>query len=538
MPENPYYPSGIYGSSSGPPDAGLNDENPGDSPDFLSGPYLEMSKAWHPINVCAGGTQVFRGNAETLLPIEPKEERPAWERRVSHAVLSPFLTRIAEQASGLILRKQITLEPKDEGGIVDPYWEEFVQNVDGYGTSLDDFARRVVLSSVLWGHSGVLVDFPSTEPAPNLLAERELGLRPYFISVESQQILGWRKAEGSPLSPVDQIRINEYVQEPLGRFGDKIVRQIRVLEPGKWSIWRKGEEGWFIYQEGTTSLPVIPLAVTYSGKVAELISKPPLLPIANLNILHAQRQADLQHALHVAALPILVMRGFDDLSSSDEPIGLSANSAILMPTDGGCEYVEPASNAFEAQQSFITELESQMRSLSISTLFQQTFVGETSEAKAMDRSDSDSLLAIVAKDLEAALQNAMEMAAAFVSKEAPKIMIDRDFNLQALEPQQVTQYMGLWQNGAITHQTLLETLQRGEILPHIDVEQEIELVAQESLAGLDLEASGGTLPADADNDEDEKGKGGDSGGQQSEVREEVIKRLRRLAEDDAEEDDG
>ena len=182
--------------------------------------------------------------------------------------------------------------------------------MDGYGTSLDDFARRVVLSSVLWGHSGILVDFPSTEPAPNLLAERELGLRPYFISVESQQILGWRKAEGSPLSPVDQIRINEYVQEPLGRFGDKIVRQIRVLEPGKWSIWRKGEDGWFIYQEGTTSLPVIPLAVTYSGKVTELISKPPLLPIANLNILHAQRQADLQHALHVAALPILVIKRF------------------------------------------------------------------------------------------------------------------------------------------------------------------------------------------------------------------------------------
>ena len=142
----------------------------------------------------------------------------------------------------------------------------------------------------------------------------------------------------------------------------------------------------------------------------------------------------------------------------------------------------------------------------------------------MDRSDSDSLLAIVAKDLEAALQNAMEMAAAFVSKEAPKIMIDRDFNLQALEPQQVTQYMGLWQNGAITHQTLLETLQRGEILPHIDVEQEIELVSQEALSSLDLEASGGTLPADADDDEDEKGKSGDSGGQQSEVREEVIKR--------------
>ena len=36
--------------------------------------------------------------------IEPKEDDAAWRRRVSHAVLSPFLVRIADQAAGLITR--------------------------------------------------------------------------------------------------------------------------------------------------------------------------------------------------------------------------------------------------------------------------------------------------------------------------------------------------------------------------------------------------------------------------------------------------
>ena len=108
-----------------------------------------------------------------------------------------------------------------------------------------------------------------------------------------------------------------------------------------------------MYQSGTTSLPVIPLAVTYSGKISELMSKPPLLPIANLNILHSQRQGDLQHALHVSALPVLVLKGFDD---TDNEIALSANSALLMGPDGDASYVEPASSAFDAQQSFISEL--------------------------------------------------------------------------------------------------------------------------------------------------------------------------------------
>ena len=71
------------------------------------------------------------------------------------------------------------------------------------------------------------------------------------------------------------------------------------------------------------------------------MSVPPLLAIANLNILHAQRQADLQHALHVAALPVMYLKGYED--NGDE-IALSANSAILLPETGDVGYAEPASS--------------------------------------------------------------------------------------------------------------------------------------------------------------------------------------------------
>ena len=94
-----------------------------------------------------GGTQAFRENAATLLPIEPKEDDAAWKRRVSHAVLSPFLTRIADQAAGLITRKAITLQPRDPEGEVDEYWNQWIEDVDGFGTDLDSFARQLVLES-------------------------------------------------------------------------------------------------------------------------------------------------------------------------------------------------------------------------------------------------------------------------------------------------------------------------------------------------------------------------------------------------------
>ena len=372
---------------------------------------------------------------------------------------------------------------------------------------------------------------PNTEAAANLQEERDLGLRPYFIEIDAKDILGWRKSSDSPISPIGQVRLNEYVSQEIGEFGDEVVRQIRVLEQGQWRVFRKGEGGWYVHQSGTTSLPVIPLAVTYSNKVGELISKPPMLPIANLNILHGQRTADLQHALHVAALPILVLKGFDD---SDNEIALSANSAILMGENSAAEYVEPVGQGtFQAQQSFITELEQQMSSLGISTLFAQKMGAETAESKRLSRTDSDSLLSIVSKDLERCLQNAIDIAAAYVGMDAPSIQLDRDFDTQVLDGPQVAQYVQLWMQGAITQETLLEMLKAGEVLPNIDVEREVELVSQEKLANADLFAAGGNLGADEEDEENPIGQKAkaddDKESEQSEIRSEVERRLKRLA---------
>ena len=189
-------------------------------------------------------------------------------------------------------------------------------------------------------------------------------------------------------------------------------------------------------------------------------------------------------------------------------------------------YAEPVGKGtFEAQQSFITELEQQMSSLGISTLFAQKMGAETAESKRLSRTDSDSLLSIVSKDLEQCLQNAIDIAAAYVNMEAPQVQLDRDFDTQVLDGNQVQQYMQLWMQGAITQETLLEMLKAGEVLPNIDVEREVELVSQEKLANADLFAAGGSLGADEEDEENPIGQKAkaddDKESEQSEIRSEV-----------------
>jgi hypothetical protein len=538
------YPSGLYASQRPPgyaPYNQLNDENQlgqvvGDDPSFESDGYLQMSVSWLPIDCCVGGTAFFRANAEMFLSQEPAELEDAWQRRVSRATFSPFTVRIAEQAAGLVLRKPIVLESKEQDGDVDSYWEEFLENVDGRGTSLSAFARRVLISSLLWGHAGCLVDYPSREAAPSLQAERLAGMRPYFQQCDAKQLIGWRFEEGNPLSPVQQVRINEYVSVPFGEFGDKTIRQIRVLEPGKYRVYRReadrnvesngsGSQGWYVHEQGNISLNVVPLALTYSQKISEFVSTPPLLSIAHLNISHSQRNADLAHGLHVAAMPIMVLKGFDD---APDPAGLSVNNAILLPPEGDAFMVEPASQSFEAQQAYLTQLEEQMASLGISTLFAQKQSAETAESKRLSRTDSDSLLSIVSKDLEGMLQTAFEMAGAYVGKEAPRVILDKDFDLQQLDGAQVGQYLSLWNNGAITQETLLNALKKGEILPGIDVEEEVELTSQEKLDNMMAE----TVPSYASPQADEEG----NERRDEEVQGAATERLRRLAQERREED--
>ena len=168
-----------------------------------------------------------------------------------------------------------------------------------------------------------------------------------------------------------------------------------------------------------------------------------------------------------------------------------------------------------------------MRSLGISTLFSQTFVGETAESKQLSRTDSDSLLAVVSKDLEEALQNAMDMAAAYVGKEAPQVRVNRDFDLQTLEPQQVP-ILSLWTQGAISW-SFAQMLKKGRFCL-TRLEREVELLEQQKLNQLDIEAAGGTEPQEEQSKGSPDKEGGDSEALQ-EAKRRLVNEAKKLKED-------
>ena len=450
-----------------------------DSPFTKTRAVLDMMKGWEIMKAVSEGTEYLRENSEAFLPLEPREDYSAYMARVNRAVFSPFTQRLIRAASGLVLRKPITLTG-------DPYWTEmFKMDVDGCKSDLDEYARRILMCSLTYGQSHILVDYPAPSGALSLAEERQQNRRPYWIEVDPNNLFGYRLDRESNYGNLVQVRIGEKAVLPDGDFGEKVFDQVRVIEPGKYRVFRKKDQVDAMYdvddnsyagefetgttgeefklaESGSFSLGEIPLVTIYSGKTDNLTSKPPLLDIAYLNLAHFQRQADLIHSLHVASQPMLVMEGYDDQTKD---LAISVNYAMATQPGNKVYYVEPASSAFEAQSSEIKELQMQMATLGISTLSQQKFVAESADARRLDRVDTNSMLAMVSMELEQKLQKAFNLSAEYVGIEPPEVKISRDFDIERLIGQDITALTSLFDQQVIDREEFRDILVQGEVLP-------------------------------------------------------------------------
>lgn len=479
----------------------LSTTGDGHDPSKLSMAVLNMIPFWRPIQFCTGGTKLIRRMAEEIIPREPREDLDAYNRRIFHATMPPFLQRLAAQAAGTILRKGVELKG-------DPYWTEWAKDVTGDGMSLNEFARQRLNQAILYGHSSIMVDFPAVDSPSSLAAERENeALTPYLIPVDCTQVLGWRTEGDRASTELTQVRIRERLVEAVGNFGERVFDQVRVMEPGKYQIWRNAVEpanasnsataGWTLHEQGATSIDDIPLVTVYGNRLGTLISRPPLLEVAYLCLAYCQRFTDYHNSIHVGASPILVLRGFDP--DNDSPLGLSVNTAIVLPPEGGAEYVQPTSAAFDAQLQCLQTLEEQISRLGINTLTQQNLTNIAATSKRLDRTDQDSMMAVLADDLTGALQEVLEIASQYAGIECPEVIIRQDYENRLVDGNQITAFLQLYMQGAISQETLLEILQQGEVLPPgLDIEEEItrtrdmleEQAAREALA-YDAETGAG-----------------------------------------------
>ncbi|MFZ0270985.1 MAG: DUF4055 domain-containing protein [Acidobacteriaceae bacterium] len=430
-----------------------------------------MAEAWTLIAALMGGTFAMRKHGKKYLPQWPAEESNAYNARLATATLFPAYARTVSVLTGKPFSKPITI-----GEDVPTRIRDFLENVDLEGRNLHAFTADLCHDALGYGLCGILVDCPPADGVRTVEEERKAGIRPYFVHIRPEAVLGWKTVKRGGETAFAQLRLLEIVEEDDGQFGTNQIAQVRVLEPGKWETYRKanaegGIEKWVLYQQGTTSIDVIPFVPVYGKRRDFMIGAPPMIELAHMNVEHWQSKSDQQTILHVARVPML----FGKDLGTDTSIVVGAGSFINATSkDADIKYVEHSGKAIEAGRMSLLDLEDRMRQVGAELLVIKP--GNTTEVQTLaDNEQGMCDLQRIMQSLEDALDQALDLMAKFIKE--PKgghVTIFSDFGAATLAEASAQLLFEMTADGSLTHETLLNELKRRGILsPDIDVKKEV-----------------------------------------------------------------
>lgn len=437
-----------------------------------------MAQNWPMISGLLGGTAAMRAAGQTFLPKWPNESDDAYKARLASATLFPAFTRTTSVMAAKPFARPLQIEEASVPASV----RALLDDVDMLGTPLQPFAGDLMAKVMEYGLVGVLVESPKAEGLRTVAEERAAGIRPYLALYPSGTILGWRverkalPADGGEAAKdraqvvLTQLRLLETYTEPNGEWGETEAPQVRVLTPGHWQVWRQadnsgadGKRSWELFEEGETSIDVIPFVFFYGIHQDFGVGAPPLLDLAFLNVEHWQSSSDQQTILHVARVPILFAKGFGE----KDTITIGASTATTTTNaDADLSYVEHTGAAIEAGRQSIQDLEDRMRQSGAELLVQQPQVGQTATAVRSDDEGNRSILQKIAEDFEESLEACLALMARWLGDKTakPEVEVYKDFGSANLADAHGDLLLRAAKDGHVSSETAFGALKRMDVV--------------------------------------------------------------------------
>lgn len=466
-----------------------------DDPSKMSLVREAMGEKWELPNALMGGTRSMRLAGRKYLPQETAELDPAYHNRLQRSFLLNAYRDAVDSTAGKPFTRDIVISESTAQELKD-----ICKDIDLRGQTLTQFAAGLMKHGWHYGLAHFMVDYPVVTTIPTILQERTDGLRPFFVQICPEDVLGWRSARINGTETLTQLRIREDTVEPSGQFGDQVVCRIRVwslhfvadetASPGQttsivprvtWVLYRKSGQVWGIEDDGSITLDRIPFVTFYVARTGFMTADPPLEDLAWVNQAHWQSASDQRNILRFARCATLFGAGIDPSElTGTQPIG--ANIAIFAKDpQARMQMVEHSGAAIGAGHTDLEALKEEMVVVGLQPQLRRT--GEpTATAVALDTATSDSPLVASTRHLEQALELGLEWAARWMEIETDKTGVDitEDFGLSIRGSRDIEQLLQMRSSRDISRTTLFEELRRRGVLPdRFDTKKEEELLANE-----------------------------------------------------------
>ena len=432
---------------------------------------LAMSEDWQLIDDLMGGTKAMRRAGVRYLPRRGAEEPEDYDRRLSLATLYPALIDTVGAMVGRVIG-----QPADVSEVTPWIAEEVLPDIDRMDRGLMQAVGDIFRRGLAYGLTHVLVESPAVGGDITVAEQRSRRLRPYIITLDPRDVLGWRYAEDGTLA---QVRIRSARSVENG-WETEAVEQVRVYEPGRVSVWEKvpNTETWAVVAELATGLTRIPLVTYYTGRTGPMTAVSPVLELAHLNAKHWRQQSGIDDLLEVASVPILALIG----AESDDRLVIGGRYAVRLPREADLKYVEHTGAAIGSGREALAELKAEMRSFRGRMLDDSASAMTATQARE-EAAESNAPLSRMVRDLEDAIAAILDLIAAYRGEATGgRVTLAPDLSAD-LGSESMATLVQMHARGAISSETLFrESQRRGLVDGSLDWEVEQARIGSDGLA--------------------------------------------------------
>ncbi len=429
---------------------------------FTHPQYNMMTEAWQLMMDSCASESYMHGLGERYIPRLGGQTDAQYTAYINRASFVAFTKRTLEAFHGMVMRKSVHIDGFK------------TINVDGKGSTLDEYVSNLVKAYLKFGRCGTLVDTPNTNGEILSVANAiEKNIYPRLSLYSHSNILDWNTKTINNVEVLSYVKLREIVDvmdedhlthdeqyryrvlDLVERRGKHIYRQ-RIYDNNEQQV---GED---IYPKCRRRfLTFIPFYV-HGGLTVQY---PPLLSIAEQNKHHYMLDADLKHGLHFVAIPTPWCAGVPE-SEKPKSIGPTTIWSFEDPQArcGMLEFTGAGLAQIREEKQNIVEI---IVTLASRVIAPEKSSNDESALAASIRSNSEtSSLAGMIDSLSGDLTNAIRTMVWWSGGRADKVNvgINKDFMPSNLSGTDVLSYVTAWIKGSISYQSLFWVLKKGEII--------------------------------------------------------------------------
>jgi len=472
--------------------------------------YQSWTARWKLMRDTVAGEHDVKKAGETYLPKLSGHDSVRYNAYRLRASFVEYTGRTLDGLTGLLMRVDPIIE--HPAGL-----QDVVDDIDMAGTSLRSLIDTIAEEVVSMGRCGILVDYTATEPADMTLGEvRRSGQRPFVTLYKPEAIIAWRTGRVGSGTGLVHLRLSETVTEPdpKDEFAVKNVHQIRVYDLVQGSVavrvFRKADQSntWEMVSQAVpvksgAPLDRIPFYFFAPGTTGPEIIKPPLMPVASVNLSHYRTMADYRNGLHWTGVPTPVFIG-TLVNPSGEPadvVSLGSESGICIAEGGDAKMLEFVGEGIEGGLGkSLDRDEKAMAVLGARLIAPDRKQAETAEAAAIHRAGENSVLASIANTISDQMTALLTFVAEWAGTPgACRVELSTDYTPETIDSATLTALIDAYIKGGISRRELFDALQKGEIIDREKTFEEHEADIADDPPPLGTMT---TPPAD-DNEDDE-----------------------------------